>query len=205
MLSLMIPYVRSRSSVNPVVNPTGTEGTLGFNPASAFAAGGGVATAAARNLQSTRQLSPAQVDVLNNYDEEAAIIDRPHRWTDDGMAPTRFDEQVPDGALLDAVEAQLEDDPQLDDEIASELATAHVGEDLPFDPDEARAFDAAVNAGETDAVYVTGFEETSQPPPAAQRYDDVSEDPLSVSGSYDPYGTESVHAAPAFDSTAAEI
>ena len=153
--------------------------------------------------QSTRQLSPAQVDALHNYDEEAAIIDRPHRWTDDGMAPTRFDEQVPDAALLDAVEAQLEDDQQLDDEIASELATAHVGEDLPFDPDEARAFDAAVNAGETDAVDVTGFEETSQPPPATQGYDDVSEDPLSVSGSYDPYGTESVHAAPAFDSTAA--
>ncbi|MEJ7604434.1 MAG: tetratricopeptide repeat protein, partial [Kofleriaceae bacterium] len=153
--------------------------------------------------QSTRQLSPAQVDALNTYDEDAAIIDRPNRWTDDGVAPTRFDANVPDGALLDAVDAQLEDDQQLDDEIASELAS-----DLPFDPDEARAFDAAVNAGETDAVYntgsVTGFEETSQPPsPVPSGYDDVSDDPLSVSGSYDPYGTESLQAAPQFDPTAA--
>jgi tetratricopeptide (TPR) repeat protein len=156
--------------------------------------------------QSTRQLSPAQVDALHNYDEDAAIVDRPGRWTDDGFGPTRFEGGAPDAAMLDAVDAQLDDDPQLDDEIASELATAHAGEDLPFDPDEARAFDAAVphKGGETDAVYVTGFEETSQPPPVApppHRYDDLSEDPLSVSGSYDPYGTEAVQTPP-YDATA---
>ncbi len=62
-LSLMIPYVRTRSTVNPVVNPTGTEGTLGFNPATSFAGGTGAATAAARNLQATRQLGTAATEL----------------------------------------------------------------------------------------------------------------------------------------------
>jgi hypothetical protein len=32
-LSILVPVVRTRSSVNPTVNATGTEGNLGFNPA----------------------------------------------------------------------------------------------------------------------------------------------------------------------------
>ncbi len=62
-LSLMIPYVRTRSTVNPVVNPTGTEGTLGFNPATAFGGGSGTTTAAARNQQATRQLGAAAAEL----------------------------------------------------------------------------------------------------------------------------------------------
>ena len=34
-LSIVVPVVRTRSTVNPTVNPTGTEGNLGFNPARA--------------------------------------------------------------------------------------------------------------------------------------------------------------------------
>ena len=139
--------------------------------------------------QSTRQMSPEQVDALNSYDDEpAGIVDRPPRWND-GYGPQ--------GAAA-MVDAQLDDDHQLDDEIASELAAAA---DLPFDPDEARAFDAAVmnKGGETDAVYVSGFEQTALPPPAPDTH--FSEDPLSVSGSYDPYGTEGLQTPP-YDATA---
>lgn len=94
----------------------------------------------------------------------------------------------------------------LDDggEVATELAHG----DLPFDPDEARRFDAAVPKGETDAVYVNGFEETELPAHPAHgvvdtsSYDQAAEDALSVSGSYDPYGTEAVQTPP-YDPTAA--
>ncbi|MGZ8470005.1 MAG: hypothetical protein ACXW61_10575 [Gemmatirosa sp.] len=58
-VSLLIPYVRTRSTVNPVINPTGTEGTLGFNPATAFAGGTGTTAAAARNNLASRQLATA--------------------------------------------------------------------------------------------------------------------------------------------------
>jgi len=75
----------------------------------------------------------------------------------------------------------------------------------PFDPAAARAFDAAVPKGSaTSPVYVSGFEETAQP--HAQAVDTASyggiDDPLSVSGSYDPYGTEAAQTPP-FDPTAA--
>jgi tetratricopeptide (TPR) repeat protein len=55
-------------------------------------------------------------------------------------------------------------------------------EDLPFDPADARAFDAHVAPSE--------YDETGGAP-----YADAA-DPLSVSGSYDPYGTESVQTPP---------
>jgi len=140
---------------------------------------------------STRQMSPEHVEALAHQVPEedlddGVIVDRP-RW-DDPNAPTRF-EPAANRALLDAVDRHLDED----------------ANDLPFDPDEARAFDAAVHGkGQTDAVYVSGFEETGLPEhPAVQEtasYDDVS-DPLSVSGSYDPYGTEAVQTPP-YDPTA---
>jgi hypothetical protein len=85
----------------------------------------------------------------------------------------------------------------------------------PFDRDEARAFDAAVPRetqpmSETDATYVSGFEETDLPPrkpPStidSSPYDAVHDDALNISGSYDPYGTEAVQTPPSFaDPTAA--
>lgn len=134
--------------------------------------------------QSTRQMSPEHVDALNQLDDldDPGVADPPATWV---------------GRALD--------DRVLDHEVATALATG--GDDLPFDPDEARAFDRAVAASsppsQTDAVYVTGFEETRRAggggAVSQAAFDDVS-DALSVSGSYDPYGTEAVQAP--FDTTA---
>jgi pilus assembly protein FimV len=147
--------------------------------------------------QSTRQMSPEHVDALTSMPDDEVddpvIVDRPPSgWNrrDDAFA---------------AVDAQLVDDENLDQEIAAELGASNSHLDLPFDPAEARAFDAAVKGKPGEGYAVSGFEETEMPllteqhPPSA--YEDASEDPLAVSGSYDPYGTESVHAPP-FDPTA---
>jgi pilus assembly protein FimV len=145
---------------------------------------------------STKQLTPAAVEALTRLPDEPDEIDEPVSVD----APRAWDHRG-DRALGDAVDRQLDD--ALGDDIDSEVQTAlGAGDDLPFDPDEAAAFDRAVAArppkNETDAVYVSGFEDTraagantaSQP-----AYDDAS-DPLSVSGSYDPYGTEAVQTPP---------
>ncbi len=150
---------------------------------------------------STKQMTPAAVDALNQIPDEPDEIDEPVSVD----APRAWDHRG-DRALGDAVDRQLDDalGDALGDDIDSQVQTALGAgdDDLPFDPDEARAFDRAVHArppnNETDAVYVAGFEDTraagahtaSQP-----AYDDVS-DPLSVSGSYDPYGTEAVQTPP---------
>lgn len=57
-VSVLLPYVRTRSSLNPVFNPTGTEGTLGFNPATTLG-GSGAATAQQRNGVVAQQLTAA--------------------------------------------------------------------------------------------------------------------------------------------------
>ncbi len=125
------------------------------------------------------------------------IVDRPGHWQD---GETRQND-----ALLDAVDAQLDDDElgeDIDSEVAAELAAAHA-EDLPFDPAAARAFDAAVPNGtppRTAPQYVSGFEETDLPARASDQFD--IDDPLSVSGSYDPYGTGNAN-TPSFEHTAA--
>jgi pilus assembly protein FimV len=149
--------------------------------------------------QSTRQMSPEHVEALAampaDEDEDSLIVDRPpagQRWSADPIA-TRMDPAgtgpgYDDRALLDAVDRHLDDDA-----------------DLPFDPDEARAFDAAVHGKSTDAAYdaVSGYSETDLPSqaPDTASYDDIAADPLSVSGSYDPYGTEAVQTPP-YDPTA---
>jgi pilus assembly protein FimV len=145
--------------------------------------------------QSTRQLPPEQIEALANmpeeYDESAVLVDRPpshHHYN---------------GSLDDALEAQLDDDAlgeDIDQGVAAELGAHHdePAEDLPFDPDEARAFDAAVsgNSQETDAQYVAHSPHDAATPsfgpdtpstftPATPSFEDVSE--LSVEGSYDPY------------------
>ncbi len=134
--------------------------------------------------QSTRQVPPEQVEALaqigvDELEDDAVLVDRPpsQRWDGDN-----FGSVYP--ALDEAVEAQL-DDAELADDIDQGVA-AELGvpdEDMPFDPDEARAFDAAVQGkgSGTDAAYAPRFEEPHDP-----------EHELAVSGSYDPYGTESV-------------
>ncbi|HEY1546413.1 MAG TPA: hypothetical protein VGG28_01265, partial [Kofleriaceae bacterium] len=146
-----------------------------------------------QNAGATRQVPPEQIQALahmpDDYDEGALLVDRP-----------RFGNHA---SLDDALEAQLDDDAlgeDIDQGVAAELGgVAEIDaepepepdEDLPFDPDEARAFDAAVpSKGTTEANYVSGFDEEvplvdSQP--TADAYEDAS-DPLAVEGSYDPYG-----------------
>ncbi|MDX2091586.1 MAG: tetratricopeptide repeat protein [Kofleriaceae bacterium] len=65
-------------------------------------------------------------------------------------------------------------------------------EDLPFDPEEARRFDTGMPLEEQFAL-PTGPTQASLDPLA---YDQAPDDGLSVSGSYDPYGTESVQTPP---------
>jgi tetratricopeptide (TPR) repeat protein len=134
--------------------------------------------------QSTRQVPPEQIEALANmhseYDDDSAILHsrapNPNAW----------------GADEDALEAQLDDaalGEDIDQGVAAELGNHD--EDLPFDPDAARAFDAHMHKGATDAVYVSGFAETEMAQPGdTHAYADVGDasDGLAVAGSYDPYG-----------------
>jgi pilus assembly protein FimV len=129
--------------------------------------------------QSTRQMSPEHVVALANMADELddpVIVDRP-----------------PTGWQHDA-RTELEDE-----ELVASASQPSL--DMPFDPAEARAFDAAVKSTTgTDAMYVSGFEETDMPLVTESRprspFDESPDDPLAVSGSYDPYGTESVQTPP---------
>ncbi|HET7503463.1 MAG TPA: tetratricopeptide repeat protein [Kofleriaceae bacterium] len=157
--------------------------------------------------QATRQMSPEIA--------EALAARRPDELDDPFAArpPGHWAESLEDARALDA---QLGDD--IDRQVAHDIAhqmAGEPGEDLPFDPDEARAFDAAVPKignvmAQTDAIYVNGFEETDLPVPNpvsgsdTSSYDAVPDDSLSISGSYDPYGTESAQTPASFaDPTAA--
>jgi tetratricopeptide (TPR) repeat protein len=171
--------------------------------------------------QATRQMSPEIVEALaSSHGDELggmagpAIVDRP-RWA----------ESLDDARALDAQLDDIELGDDIDRHVARELArgavksghvTDDVPDDLPFDPDEARAFDAgvprassqvavvshAMEPGGTDAIYVSGFEETDMPNAAGASdtgaYDELPEDALPISGGYDPYGTESVQTPAGF-------
>src|SRR5262249_45500962 len=129
--------------------------------------------------QATRQMSPEIVEALaaSRGDEldGPVIVDRP-RWA----------ESLDDARALDAQLDDIELGDDIDRHVARELARGRskhdevadeIPDDLPFDPDEARAFDAAVprssnqvsavghamEPGGTDAIYVSGFEETDVP------------------------------------------
>ena len=163
--------------------------------------------------QATRQMSPEVASALAAQDDDLdpMIVDRPH-WA----------ESLDDARALDAQLDDVELGDDIDRQVADELArgggaTDLLADDLPFDPEEARAFDAAVprtlvdtgdalghamnhggqvaaiDQGQTDAIYVSGFEKTDLPvhPGAADTssYDEVPDDALHISGSYDPYGT----------------
>jgi tetratricopeptide (TPR) repeat protein len=157
--------------------------------------------------QSTRQMSPEIVEALaaarddeldglnglNGLNDPVIPGPSPAGW------PHALDAELDDAALGD----------DIDQHVAREIGgPSIVGEDLPFDPDEARAFDAAVPKGtaQTDAVYVNvnGFEETDMPPVApgnttdTRSYGEVADDSLLLTGGYDPYGTESLQTPPSF-------
>lgn len=163
--------------------------------------------------QATRQMSPEIAEALaarpDDDLDDPVIVDRP-RWSASRVGARALDAELDDAELGD----------EIDRHVARELAggtTDPVTDDLPFDPAEARAFDAAVPrpishggqagagraqtpppaSGETDAIYVSGFEETDLPERSSggaldSSYDAVSDDALPISGGYDPYGTEAV-------------
>ncbi|HEX8110786.1 MAG TPA: tetratricopeptide repeat protein, partial [Kofleriaceae bacterium] len=167
--------------------------------------------------QATRQMSPEIVEALaSSHADELdgplggrlggpVIVDRP-RWA----------ESLDDARALDAQLEDIELGDEIDRHVARELArgagkpvdiTEDVADDLPFDPDEARAFDAgvprassqvaavsrAMEPGGTDAIDVSGFEETDVPGGTGAgdtgAYDELPDDALPISGGYDPYGT----------------
>jgi hypothetical protein len=175
--------------------------------------------------QATRQMSPDVVEALATRGSELdgqRNADRSPRWGES------LDDARALDAQLDDVELDDEIDRQVARELARTGAKPEmIPDDLPFDPAEARAFDEGVQraasqvsqlsrprsgsdrsagqvigpaSGETDATYVSGFDETEQPVrpvPAvdSSSYDAVPDDALHMSGAYDPYGpygTESV-------------
>lgn len=161
---------------------------------------------------STRQMSPEHAEALANHPgdelDDPVIVDRP--------PPRTWNQPDPYGhqAAYRAVDAQLDDDAlghDIDSEVAAELANS----DLSFDPDDARAFDAAVPSSHkgtsTAPNYVNGFDDTELPSRAGQlaaavetTSHDYVDESLAVSGSYDPYGTEAVQTPP-YDPTLAHV
>ncbi len=152
--------------------------------------------------QSTRQVPPEQIEALaqmpGDDEDSAVLVDRPpSQWSEPNNGRGRYPSHP---AVADALEAQLDDvalGEDIDQGVAAELgapaAQAHEGDELPFDPDEARAFDAAVPD--------VGFAETELPQQAPDTavYEEVAPEPeLAVAGGYDPYAT----AAPQEDATA---
>jgi len=137
--------------------------------------------------QSTRQMSPAHAEALARAEPDE--LDDPIEvdgadWNNNDAQAYAVDRQLDDGELGD----------EIDHEVAAELANSAVGgEDLPFDPDEARRFDMGVSSdgfGDPAALGET----------TSAGYD--PNDALSVSGSYDPYATEALQTPP-YDATAA--
>ena len=142
--------------------------------------------------QSTRQLASDQVDALaalgSDLDEDSAVlVDRPPSagWQNEHYERgTGYEgaDAYQTGTSENAIdEVELGQDI---DHAAAELGAAP--EDLPFDPAEARRFDAGFvpKNDPTEARHVSGFEET----PAI--------DHLAVAGSYDPFGTDAVMTPP---------
>jgi tetratricopeptide (TPR) repeat protein len=146
---------------------------------------------------STRQVPPEQIEQLarmpEEYDEDV-LGGQPAvaPWNGAEAEATSFEGGIYDASLDDAVEAQLDDDAlseDIDHQVAAEMGQQG-DEDLPFDPADARAFDAGVGGGPSSY---------DQDQTGAAAYDEA--DPMSISGSYDPYGTESVQTPP-YDATA---
>jgi tetratricopeptide (TPR) repeat protein len=130
-------------------------------------------------------------------------------------APARWAESLDDANALDAQldDAELGDD--IDRQVASEMARASA-EDLPFDRDEAAAFDAGVPrvedvASQTDAVYVNGFDDADPRASAAGRtidtrsYEEALDDVPHGGTTYDGYGATGQTASSFADPTASHV
>lgn len=117
--------------------------------------------------ESTGQMSPEIVEALTGAREADDPI---------GGRSSAHWAKADDRRSLDA---QVGDD--IDRELAHAMADSSADEDLPFDPDEAREFDAAVpKAGLASNTVKTG------------PYGATPEDSFHASGGFDPYGTESL-------------
>jgi len=135
---------------------------------------------------STRQVPADDLNALaqRSFEEDSAVLAETGRgqWAEQEYAPTSYEAQSYPGSLDEAVARQLDDESlgqDIDQEVAAELG-AQEDEDLPFDPADAREFDANMGkVPETDAVYVTGFEETEH-----------VNDQLAVQGGYNTYGQQ---------------
>jgi pilus assembly protein FimV len=148
--------------------------------------------------QATRQMSPEVAEALaarRDDDLEPPMIhDRP-RWAESVDDARSIDAQLDDIDLGDDIDRRVARQLQREGgRAAADLGdlSGDLPDDLPFDPDEARAFDAAVP--QTDSAYVGSFDETDLPRAAgdaadASDYDVVPDDTLHISGGYDPYGT----------------
>lgn len=125
--------------------------------------------------------------------------------------PIGGDAQEPDDFELEFELPPSQATRQMSPEVTEVLAPGHGApdEDLPFDPDAARAFDAAVpKVHEVNVVTTVGrahdFEETAVPqrlPDTASdtaSYEAIPEDALDLSDGYPPDGTEAVQTPQAF-------
>ena len=144
---------------------------------------------------------PEMAEMEAEVDEGVVLVDRPPsaQWSDpasnngrSGFDGARRYQSQAEAVDADALEAQLDDvalGEDIDQGVAAELGATPQpdpdAEDLPFDPDEARAFDAAV-------PNISGFAETDLPQPTDTiAYQDLQEpDGLAVAGGYDPYAAE---------------
>ena len=107
----------------------------------------------------------------NNFDLEFAPSpsQATHQMSPEHALALASAELDDDDAMVDAVEAQLDDDAlgnDIDNEVAAELAEHHddMPFDQPFDPDDARSFDINMSAPTgTEPVMVSGFEQTELP------------------------------------------
>nr|HEX4312859.1 tetratricopeptide repeat protein [Kofleriaceae bacterium] len=147
--------------------------------------------------QSTRQMSPDHAAQLAQMEEidDPVLAEPPkpassNRWQAQPAARPAPQQQYEYDQQQQAVDEQLDDaalGEDIDQQVAAELGGI---EDLPFDPDEARAFDTAMK----EPTYgVSGYEETDLP----RGHDDMA-----IAGGYDPYGTDSTSTPQTFDPTA---
>ncbi|HET9623333.1 MAG TPA: tetratricopeptide repeat protein [Kofleriaceae bacterium] len=154
--------------------------------------------------QATRQLSPEAVEALVARQQEVmshhAHLDETRAGRPSASQSNRWAQQRAQARAIDAEldDAELGDD--IDRQVASELGHA-TGEDLPFDRDEARAFDA-------------GVPRTAAPIGAPIVHTDVAyggddfdkDDDAQHTGGYDPYGTEAIQTPASFaDPTASHV
>ncbi|HEY4182723.1 MAG TPA: tetratricopeptide repeat protein [Kofleriaceae bacterium] len=129
-----------------------------------------------RAMGVARSISPVR-DSIDDFDPGELINSgMAHGSPAPGRPPQRPDDFAADFDLPDDEPVVTDRPPSQWSEPATSVPET-ADEDLPFDPDEARAFDAHVPHHASETTAMTG----------ALQF----EDPLAVSGGYDPYSTES--------------